>query len=136
MKQNKRKTGTEYENIAADYLRQKGYEILEHSFRCRMGEIDLIAVDPGNDTHGQNPDSDRFPENGCLVFIEVKYRVSRRSGLPEEAVTFSKQRTICRVADYYRVIRGIDEALPCRFDVIAIEGTEIRHYRNAFSYIV
>nr|MCR5477465.1 YraN family protein [Lachnospiraceae bacterium] len=53
---NKRSVGTAYEQRAADYLKELGYRILEHSFRCRTGEVDLVC---------------RSPE-GILVFAEVK----------------------------------------------------------------
>ena len=147
-KPNRRKTGTAYEEIAARYLTGRGYRILEHSFRCRMGEIDLIAVDPG--IHSGTADrfmiaddpveiqresgGAEFPQDGCLVFVEVKYRKTAGSGHPEEAVSFRKQMAISRVADYYRVRKGISMELPCRFDVIAIEGNRLRHWKNAFPY--
>lgn len=115
---NKRKTGSDYELLAARYLEAKGYRILEHSFRCRSGEIDLIAWDP----------------QGYLVFAEVKYRAGAAAGRPEEAVTPAKQRTISRVADYYRVRHQTDLSVPCRFDVIAIEKRTVRHNINAFPY--
>lgn len=114
---NKRSVGTAYESLAADYLKRKGFRILERNFRCRAGEIDLIAR-----------------EGRSLVFIEVKYRRSRRSGMPEEAVSPAKRRTICRVSDYYRLRKGISDVLPLRYDVLAIEADEIRYYRNAFPY--
>ena len=114
---NKRKTGTIYERQVEQFLRDKGYRILEHNFNCRSGEIDLIALD-GN----------------VLVFAEVKYRKNHRMGYPEEAVSALKRSRICRSADYYRLKRRIPESRPCRFDVIAVEGNEIRHYENAFSY--
>jgi putative endonuclease len=116
---NNRKKGTDFESQAASYLEAKGYRVLERNFRCRIGEIDLIALDPDADE---------------VVFAEVKYRADRRAGLPEEAVTYAKARTICRVADYYRMRCGFSGTVSCRFDVIAVEGREIRHYRNAFDY--
>ena len=66
-KQNKRRTGTEYERRAGAYLEERGYEILEYNFRCRMGEIDIIARD-----------------GEYLVFCEVKYRLDARSGHPAQ----------------------------------------------------
>lgn len=115
--ENRRGIGTAYEERAARYLSSKGYRILERSFRCRIGEIDLIGE-----------------EGGVLVFVEVKYRRSSQCGMPSEAVTPSKQRTICRVADFYRMLKGIPESKCCRFDVVAILGDQVRLYRNAFSY--
>ena len=71
---NKRKTGAVYEERAAAYLIQHGFQILEKNFYCRQGEIDLVGI------HGE-----------YLVFVEVKYRKSKGKGLPEEAVTAAKQ---------------------------------------------
>ncbi len=114
---NKRRLGEDKEQIAAGFLEAAGYEILERNFRCRMGEIDLIAK-----------------ENGTLIFTEVKYRANHKAGLPEEAVGLRKQKTIGKVALYYLTTRVRRTDVPCRFDVVAIDGDEIRHYQNAFSY--
>ena len=59
---NKRQVGTEKEKLAAEYLKKKGYFIIEKNYRVRQGEIDLIARD-----------------SMCIVFIEVKYRANGRS---------------------------------------------------------
>ena len=114
---NRRKTGAAYEEKAAAHLSGLGYEILERNYRCRQGEIDLIAKD-----------------GGTLVFLEVKYRRTASCGEPAEAVHAAKQRAICRVADYYRMRHQIPENQPCRFDVVAVLGEEIFLYRNAFPY--
>ena len=114
---NRRETGARYEEEAVRALYARGYRILERNFRCRFGEIDIIA------RHG-----------GLLVFIEVKYRGGGGNGLPQEAVTRGKQRTICRTADYYRMSHGYGEDTSCRFDVVAILGEEITLYQNAFPY--
>lgn len=112
---NRRKEGSFYERRAGDYLTGQGLTLVEFNFSCRLGEIDLVAR-----------------EGPCLVFVEVKYRRSRRFGLPEEAVGPSKMRTIRKVADYYCLTHGICQMTPVRFDLVAIEGEEIRHYRGAF----
>lgn len=112
---NRRETGTAYEDLAAQYLEQKGYRILERNYRCRQGEIDLIAMD-----------------GSCLVFVEVKYRSSRRTGHPAEAVNVRKQRRIARTAVYYCYKRRIPEDHPCRFDVVSILDHEAEHIKNAF----
>lgn len=114
---NRRKIGATYEERVAKYLSDQGYRILERNFRCRIGEIDLIAE-----------------ENKILVFLEVKYRKSNRYGNPAEAVTPAKQRTICRVADFYRMSRQIPESCSYRFDVVAILGDQVLIYKDAFSY--
>lgn len=116
--ENRRRIGSEYERRAEEYLRTRGYRILCRNYRCRLGEIDLIAE-----------------EGGYLVFVEVKYRSDQRKGMPQEAVDFSKQQRICRVADYYRMLHGCGEDVACRFDVVAILGEEVTLFPNAFPYV-
>lgn len=115
---NTRKKGAEYEQIAMEYLQRQGVAILEHNYRNRGGEIDIIGKD-----------------GGYTVFFEVKYRRNNSMGDPVEAVNYGKQRTICRVADYYRLIHCMGESAPVRYDVVAICGEEITWYRNAFEHI-
>lgn len=114
---NKRAVGTAYEKLAGEYLKQQGYEILEYNFRCRIGEIDMIAKD-----------------GAYLVFVEVKYRSSGKSGNPLEAVNQRKQRVISKVASYYCLTHGYPDTKPCRFDVVAISGEEYTLIKNAFEY--
>lgn len=113
---NKRKVGTCYEKYAGAYLAHLGYEILEYNFRCRSGEIDIIAKD-GN----------------TLVFCEVKFRSSNLCGEPEEAVNLKKQRVISRCARFYLALKR-QWNVNCRFDVIAICGNKIRLHQNAFDF--
>lgn len=115
---NRRAVGTAYEKQAGEYLMEQGYEILEYNFRCRVGEIDIIAHDAE-----------------YLVFLEVKYRESEGRGNPLEAVDRKKQRVISRVAAYYCLTHGYGETTPCRFDVVAILGNQISLIKNAFEYI-
>ena len=110
-----RRTGSEYEARAAEYLTAKGYRILEKNFRCRQGEIDLIARD-----------------GSYLVFVEVKYRSSLAKGAPAEAVGPLKQRRIRQTAVFYLYSRGLGLDSPCRFDVVSITGNEILLIQNAF----
>ncbi len=112
---NKRAVGTEYETLAASYLAKNGYHIICKNYRCRAGEIDLVAR-----------------EQGYLVFIEVKYRSSESSGSALEAVDAKKQQRIVRVAKWYLMERHISEDQPVRFDVVAIDGTDVHLVRDAF----
>lgn len=116
---NKRKTGDRYEQTAVGYLEAEGYEILERNYRCRFGEIDIVA-------------RDRRENEAPLVFVEVKYRSSLRFGSPFEAVHLKKQRTIIQTANYYIKERKIDTATGIRFDVVGILGRDIRLIKNAF----
>ncbi len=102
---NKRKTGTEWEKAAADYLTEQGVQIIKTNFQCRQGEIDLIGY-----------------HQGYLVFVEVKYRSGQEMGHALEAVDTRKQRKICRVADYYRYLHGIGDDMGIRYDVIGIQA--------------
>lgn len=112
---NRRKTGTGYEELAAAWLEQRGYEILERNFWTRKGEIDLVAR-----------------HRGYLVFVEVKYRKNQNSGAPEEAVDRRKQRRIMEAAGVYLALHGYSPDWRMRFDVAAIEGEQIRVIENAF----
>lgn len=116
-KKNLRQTGTRYEHLAGSYLAQHGYRILQFNFRCRYAEIDIVAED--GDT---------------LVFCEVKYRKGKNILSSLEAVDFRKQERISRAALFYMTVHHITE-VPCRFDVIGITDTQIRHIKNAFYYI-
>lgn len=115
--QNNRKVGDAYEILAFRELEARGYRILEKNFRCRIGEIDLIAR-----------------HHGYLVFVEVKYRKNKSAGYAAEAVTWRKQQIISRVADYY-IKTHCREIPSCRFDVAAMDGGNVTIYENAFEYI-
>lgn len=120
-KKNKRQTGAYYEQAAGRYLEQLGYEILEYNYRCRSGEIDIIAKD-----------------GAYVVFCEVKYRADSRKGDPLEAVDTRKQNVIFRCAMYYLAEHHLND-VPCRFDVIGIQGQDgsedakVTYIKNAFT---
>ena len=114
---NRRKVGADGENLAAAYLQRQGVAILERNYRSRKGEIDLIGRD-----------------GEYLVFFEVKYRRGADMGYPEEAVGIAKQRQICRVADCYRMVKNLSLQTAVRYDVIAVEGEQIRWVKNAFPH--
>lgn len=114
---NKREIGSLYEGRAAKFLEQHGLKILERNFRCRNGELDLIALD-----------------GIYLVFVEVKYRKTGKSGDSLCAVDSRKQRMISRTAQYYMKVHKWSFDKPCRFDVVGIDGNEIHWIKNAFDY--
>lgn len=114
----KRETGALWEKRAAAYLEGRGMKLKELNFRCRQGEIDIIGY-----------------HEGYLVFVEVKYRSSLQKGSAAEAVNFAKQKTICRVADYYRAVHGLGSFIPVRYDVVAVQGDEISWIQNAFAHV-
>lgn len=114
-RKNKRQTGSCYEQKAAAYLEEQGYCLLEQNYYCRLGEVDLIAR-----------------EGGYLVFVEVKYRSTSGFGTAAEAVDRSKQRRIYQCAEVYMKHHGISFCHPVRFDVLAVDGTDITLIKNAF----
>ena len=99
------------EEFACAMLYSKGYEILERNFRCRMGEIDIIA---------QRED--------VIIFAEVKTREKDIAGTPAEAVDAQKQKRIRRIAEYY-LMKERKWEQNVSFDVIEIRYD---HIENAF----
>lgn len=114
---NQVKTGKEYEEKVALYLEKQGMRLLARNFRCRRGEIDMIGI-----------------HEGCLVFVEVKYRKDNSRGAAEEAVGVSKQKKICYTSDYFRISHKQYQTMQVRYDVVAVTQKEIKWYRNAFPY--
>jgi putative endonuclease len=116
---NTRQKGTDKEQLAAEYLERQGMHILEKNFRARQGEIDLIGL-----------------HEGYLVFVEVKYRSNRVKGSAFDAVDTRKQRQVCKVADYYRMLHKVNLNISIRYDLVAIQGeNEICWIKNAFPHI-
>jgi putative endonuclease len=109
--------GAHGEDIAIDYLRRKGYTILDRNWRSGHKEIDIVAR-----------------HDDTVVFVEVKARANTFYGNPEDAVTRRKMHLLVLAADAYLRYNAID--MEVRFDVITITGTVdkpfIRHYERAF----
>ena len=109
--------GKESEQLAAQFLKKKGYKILETNYKTKTGEIDIIAK-----------------HRGVLVFVEVKARKSNRFGNPKYAVTLKKQIKISKVAlAYLKDTRQMNKR--ARFDVVVITHTgqtQIEVVENAF----
>ncbi len=99
----KKDLGKKGEEIAKRFLEDAGFVVIDENFHSHFGEIDLIAID--KDT---------------LVFVEVKTRFSEKFGLPEEAVTPTKIKTIVKVGDYYKSLHNDLPGLE-RIDVVAID---------------
>ena len=105
------------EDIAVQYLTDKGYEILERNWRNKHKEIDIVAKD-GNE----------------LVIVEVKTRQTDEYGEPDIAVTKKKQRMLIAAANAYILKNGLDTET--RFDIISIVFKDgepvIEHIEDAF----
>ena len=116
---NQREVGTRQESRAAEYLESLGYHILVRNFRCRFGEIDLIAWD-----------------RDILCFVEVKTRTNLDIALPREYVTPQKQNKLRKTARMYLAEKRLD--CPARFDVAEVyaehgfDEARIEYLENAF----
>ncbi|ABY92989.1 YraN family protein [Thermoanaerobacter sp. X514] len=119
---NKKTIGSLGEKIAAQYLLKSGYKILEKNFKCKIGEIDIIAL---------------FKKE--IVFVEVKTRTSTSFGTGSEAVNFRKQQRILKIAQLYLATTEKFRNFQPRFDVIEIylnpdtlAFEKLSHFPNAF----
>lgn len=110
--------GADGERAAEKYLRRQRYAIVQRNYRCRAGEVDLVALD-----------------GSTIVFVEVKTRTQPGFGSPLEAVDPRKQRQIQRVAQYY-LSRNRLQDRDARFDVVGVwwDGDAVRCelIKNAF----
>ena len=110
--------GEHAERCALEYLRREGLRPIDRNFRCRGGELDLVML------HGH-----------CLVFVEVRYRQSKRFSDPALTVDARKQRKLVRTAAVFLSRNARYARLATRFDVIALTGAgqpRIRWIRDAF----
>lgn len=114
-----RSVGTWGEVQVANYLRKNRYRLVAHSYHCRFGEIDLIAMD-----------------GKTLCFVEVKTRSNLSMGLPREYVNAAKQERIRKTALFYLSEKELD--CPMRFDVAEVYQSgsgaleRIEYIKNAF----
>ena len=113
-----KRTGEQGEELAARYLAEEGYRIIERNYRCRFGEIDIVAQ-----------------EGETLVFVEVKSRRSDSYGDPQLAVDRDKRKKICLISLNYLSEKHL-QSRTARFDVVAVKmlpaGPRIELIRNAF----
>ncbi len=118
MRASRRAVGELGERIAASHLEASGYRILAANWRCRMGEIDLVAQD-----------------GSCLVIAEVRTKTGPQFGSPEESIGYRKQAKLRALAEQY--VQTIGWRGEWRIDVVAVElaadGSVRRldHYRSA-----
>jgi len=106
--------GKSAETRAAAHLIAHGYAIVERNWRCKVGELDLVARD-----------------GDVLVFVEVRSRADSAHGSPLDTVGVAKQRRVAQVAQAYLAARR-PRASSCRFDVVGISGDDIVLVRDAF----
>lgn len=108
------------EDVAANYLEKCGLKIITRNYRCRAGEIDIVAMD-----------------RRVLVFVEVRSRRGGDFGLPQESIIWRKRAKVRQVATYYVKSQGLGE-VDTRFDVVAIRFgpndriVALEYIKNAF----
>jgi len=107
--------GRKGENLAASYLREQGWEILERNYRTRLGEIDLVCRD-----------------HNTIVFVEVKTRTETDFARPDQSVTRRKQAKLRRLVEDYQVKHRLESA-DVRVDVL---GVTLSGRRPEFEHIV
>ncbi|KJS02960.1 MAG: hypothetical protein VR68_01980 [Peptococcaceae bacterium BRH_c4a] len=90
------------EEYAAKYLQKRGFRIVERNFRCKLGELDIVARD-----------------GPFLVFTEVRSMTGKAFGSPQESITDKKKKKLRQVAQFYAKFRNVGDT-PMRFDVVAI----------------
>ncbi len=105
------------EKAAREYLEKNGYRIIETNFRCRLGEIDLVALD-GNTT----------------VIVEVRTKTGDTHGLPEESISGKKARRLYRLALYYLQSKYGHE-VPSRIDLVAVTVDKTDHSIQKLNHI-
>lgn len=114
----RRARGESGEELACRHLQSAGFTILHRNYRCRSGEVDVVAR-----------------EGEATVFVEVKTRERASHGRGFEAVTMGKRLRIIRAARLYAAAHDLSEGA-IRFDVVSIDSAgdrpEIRHDRGAF----
>lgn len=112
------RSGAAGESLACRYLQSLGFAVMARNFRCRSGEVDVVAR-----------------QGDTTVFVEVKERHGGSHGQGHEAVTFGKRCRIVRAARLYAAARGLSET-PLRFDVVSIDWVDgqprIRHEPGTF----
>ncbi|CCO08459.1 YraN family protein [Desulforamulus hydrothermalis] len=120
MKISKKDVGKRGEDEAYQMLCGLGWQILNRNYRCRLGELDIVARDT----------------TGALVFVEVRSRTGVSHGMPEESVDYRKQNKLRRLARQYLLAHPQLPDKPCRFDVVAVyfndNNKKITHITNAF----
>lgn len=116
---NRKEVGDRGEKAAQSFLQKKGYRIKETNYRCREGEIDIVAE-----------------KKNCLIFVEVRTKTSTEFGSPEESVTAAKKGKLTATAlSYVSSHKNVPEAWQIDFIGIELDGkgkpTRIEHIENA-----
>jgi len=121
MQNQRQKIGQVGENIATNYLKEKGYKILDRNLKTKWGELDIVAN-----------------KNKTIIFVEVKTLIKKpnSSFLPEDEITFHKAKQLQKMAQIYLSCKKLPLDIAQQIDIIAIEFNTlndytVRHTENA-----
>jgi putative endonuclease len=121
MQNQRQKIGQIGEDIATDYLKKKGYKILDRNFKTKWGELDIVTT-----------------KNKTVIFVEVKTLIKRVNSefLPEDEITFHKAKQLQKMAQIYLSFKKLPLDVDQQIDIIAIEfntlsNYNVRHTENA-----
>jgi putative endonuclease len=123
----RREIGRRGESWAAQYLEGEGWTIVERNYRCKIGEVDIVA------SRAMEWGAREVP---LLAFVEVKTRLRADWLAPRASVTASKRRKLVSLAKYYLMERRLGGEVMVRFDVLGVELSvdppRIEHIPSAF----
>lgn len=112
---NTRKIGGINEEKSVIYLKENNFQIIKQNYRCKVGEIDIIAI-----------------KENILRFIEVKYRQNDLYGTPLEAINTHKQKKIMKAASWFLMENVHFQNMQCSFDVMSVTDNKIEYIFNSF----
>ncbi len=110
-----RRLGAKGERAVARFLKKSGYEILERNFKCKLGEVDIIAQ-----------------KGDVIAFVEVKTRTGDYFGEPNEAVDGLRKERYKNTAKFYFYSKQKPMDVTVRFDIVEVTPQGINHIENAF----
>ena len=111
---NNRVVGAIKEDMAIEYMEKNGFTILERNYKCKIGEIDIIAK-----------------KDNIIRFVEVKYRKDQQYGGAFYAINNKKLEKIYKVASFYVMVNKLENEFFC-FDAVLINGDKIQYIDNIY----
>jgi putative endonuclease len=117
--------GNDAEKAVEKMLQDAGLKILERNYRCKMGEIDIVAKESvAKEVSGKAE---------TIVFVEVRQRSHRGFGSGFDSVDYRKQKKLVRTASLFLQERKFFDQYPCRFDIVSVRSlTDMQWIKDAF----
>ncbi|MDD5146217.1 MAG: YraN family protein [Candidatus Pacebacteria bacterium] len=114
--------GSKGEEAAVQYLKKKGYRILERNFKTKWGELDIVVQ-----------------KDGKIIFVEVKTLRQKSDFAPEDQVNFKKKQQLIKMAQIYLSYKHLSLDIDYQIDIVAIEVdwavevVNVKHFKNAIA---